>query len=142
MTSKARALARAAREAEAQRLRLEAERRARRRAILTAPYRAVRALVPGRSATTGGGRSARRRGRGGGSGRGLFRRGRTGRISTRRDRAQVATIATGVIVLLLVVWVTIDSLALRIGVTVLALLLVPVLLALSRTDYSRSVHRS
>ena len=138
MTSKARALARAAREAEAERLRREAARRARRRAILTAPYRAVRALVPGRAAASGGGRSARRTR----SGRGLFGRGRTGRISTRRDRAQLSAIAMGLLVALVVVWVTIDSWALRIGATVLALLLAPVLIALSGTDYSRSVHRS
>ncbi|SHM36557.1 hypothetical protein [Cryptosporangium aurantiacum] len=129
MTSKARALARAAREAEAERLRIEAERRARRRAILTAPWRAARAIVPRR-------RPEPHR-------RGLFGRGRTGKIrAARRDRAQLAAIATGLIVLLLVVWVTIDSWAMRIGATVLALLLTPVLLALTRSDYSRSVHRS
>ena len=141
MTSKARALARAAREAEAERLRREAERRARRRAVLTAPYRAVRALMPGSSAATGGG--ARGRGRGATATRGgLFRRGRTGRVRTRRDRAEVAAIVMGLLVAVLFVFLLIDSWAVRIGATFLALLLAPVLLALTRTDYSRSVHRS
>lgn len=135
MTSKARALARAAREAEAERLRVAAARRARRRAILTAPYRAVRSLVPGRRAGTGsGGRAA-----GTASGGRLFGRGRTARLRTRRDRAQLSAIAMGLLVALVIVFVTIDSWALRIGATILALLLAPVLLALTRTDYSRSV---
>ncbi|GAA3389882.1 hypothetical protein [Cryptosporangium minutisporangium] len=128
MTSRARALARAAREAEAERLRREAERRARRRAILTAPWRAVRRVAGIHPA------EPRRRG--------LFRRGRTGKLRTRRDRAQVAAIVMGLLVALVIVFVTIDSWALRIGAAVLALLLAPVLLALTRTDYSRSVHRS
>jgi len=132
MTSKARALARAAREAEAARLRREAERRARRRAILTAPYRALRAVVPGRRRAPGRA----------GTARGPFGRGRTARLRTRRDRAQLAAIAMGLLVALVIVFVTIESWALRIGATVLALLLAPVLLALTRPAYDRSVHRS
>ncbi|MFI5957139.1 hypothetical protein [Cryptosporangium sp. NPDC051539] len=130
MTKGVRARARAVREAEAERARL----RARRRAILTAPWRAVRALVPGRAPSRGGrSRSAPSRARR------WFGLGQTGRIRTRRDRAQLSAIAMGLIVVLVFVFLTIDSWALRIGAVVLALLLAPVLLALTRTDYSRSV---
>jgi hypothetical protein len=84
--------------------------------VLTAPWRAAKALVP--------------------------RRGRTGRIRTRRDRTQLAVVWMSLLVLLVIVFLTIDSWAMRIGATVLALLLGPVLVALTRPAYHRSVRRS
>ena len=113
MTSKARAAARAVREAEVSRKRHAAERRARRRALLTAPLRAVRQLVP-------------------------QRRGHTARLRAPRDRAQLAAVAIGLLVVVLVVFVTIQSWALRIGAVVLALLIAPVLVTLSKPN--RRVH--
>jgi Flp pilus assembly protein TadB len=105
MTSKARAAARALREAESAKRRREAQRRARRRALLHAPWNAVKALVP-------------------------RRRGRTGRLPSRRDRAQLAAVVMGLLVLLVVIFITVQSWALRVGAVVLALLLAPVLLTL------------
>ena len=113
MTSKARAAARAVREAEVERRRHRAERRARRRALLRAPLRAVLRLVP-------------------------RRRGHTARLRTRRDRAQLAAVSIGLLVLLMIVFVTIQSWALRIGAMVLALLIAPVLVTLSKPN--RRVH--
>jgi Flp pilus assembly protein TadB len=99
------------REAEAAKKRKEAERRARHRALLLAPVRFAQRRVP--------------------------QRGRTGRIRSRRDRAQVAAVSTGLLLALIVVFVTVQSWALRIGAIVLAFLLAPVLVLLTQP---RRVH--
>ena len=112
MTSRARAAARALREVESAKRRKEAERRARRRALISTPGRLLKRLVP--------------------------RRGHTGRLRTRRDRAQLAAVAIGLLVLLVAVFVTIQSWTLRIGAVVLALLVAPVLVILSQPN--RRVH--
>lgn len=68
------------------------------------------------------------------------RRGRTGKIRTRRDRAHIAAVTVGLAAVLLVGYATIDSWALRIGVTVLGLLLAPVLLTVLQPTSHRRVH--
>ena len=59
------------------------------------------------------------------------RLGRTGKIFVRRSRTQRAAIATAVGITLLVVWMLVDSLATRIGLTAIVAIGTPALVVLT-----------
>jgi hypothetical protein len=99
--SRERALRRAAREAEAEKVRVRRERAARRR-------RLIRRLHPA-----------------------LPRRGRSGRLPSRLTRAERASIVVGSLTALTFVWLLVDGVSTRIALSVLILLGAPVLFALT-----------
>jgi Flp pilus assembly protein TadB len=99
--SKQRALRRAAREAEAEKLRVRRERAARRRAIL-------RRLRPG-----------------------LPRRRRSGRLPSGLTRAERAAIVVGALTALGLVWLLVDGMSTRIAFTALIALCAPALFVLT-----------
>ena len=98
--SKERARRRAVRLAEAEVLRARRQRRTRRRERRRAVLRRIRRAIPDR---------------------------RTGRLFPRRTGAQRASIAIGALVALALVWLGIDSLATRIGLTILIAVAIPAL---------------
>jgi len=100
--SRERAQRRAARQAEAE----QRQAQARRRATRSARWRRLRERI-------------------------LPRRRRTGRLSSRRNRAQFAGIAVGIIVALSVAWYAVDSWPERVAATVLALLALPAIVTLT-----------
>jgi Flp pilus assembly protein TadB len=58
-------------------------------------------------------------------------RNRTGKLFARRTRAQRATIATGVLLALVLVWTLVDSLLTRIGLTLFVAVATPALVVLT-----------
>jgi hypothetical protein len=59
------------------------------------------------------------------------RLGRTGKLFPRRTRTQRATIATGVAVVLILVWALVDSLSTKIGLTAFVALATPAVVVLT-----------
>jgi Flp pilus assembly protein TadB len=57
--------------------------------------------------------------------------GRTGRIYARRSRGQRAAIVTGLVGVLVLVWLLVGSLTLRVAITVLVVLVAPALVVLT-----------
>ncbi len=106
--SRERAQRRAARQAEVEKRQAEAQRRAAR----SARWQALRDRV-------------------------VPRRGRTGRLTGRRNRAQLSGIAVGLIVVLSLTWYLVDTWPERIAVAVLALLALPAIVTLTTNRSTR-----